>query len=130
MMGRLQNAEIPYSAKHPILLPRSQPFTALIVQDAHKRVGHDGVKETFTEVRRRYWIVRGPSLARSVVHGCNICKNMKESHSLVHHLHLYQNLESRKTRHLHTPVWVLQALCSFVMEFLSSARCRFVCLLV
>ena len=60
--GRLQNADIPFASKHPILLPRKHPFTALIVLDAHQRVGHNGVKETLTEVRQRYWVVRGRSL--------------------------------------------------------------------
>ena len=41
--GRLANADIPYSTKHPVLLPRDHPFTAMIVRDAHKRVGHNGV---------------------------------------------------------------------------------------
>lgn len=48
--GRLQNADIPYAARHPILLPRSHHFTGLVVQDAHIRVRHNGVKETLTEV--------------------------------------------------------------------------------
>ena len=72
--GRLQNSEIPYSAKHPILLPRNHPFTALIDRDAHQRVAHNRVKETLTEVRRRYWIVKGRSLTRATVHRCTICK--------------------------------------------------------
>ena len=57
--GRLQNAEIPYATKYPIILPRSHPFTALIVQDSHRRVCHNGVKETLTELRSRFWVVRG-----------------------------------------------------------------------
>ena len=64
-------ADIPFAAKHPILLPRKHPFTALVV---HHRVSHNGVKETLTEVRRMYWIVRGRSLIRAVIHWCTICK--------------------------------------------------------
>ena len=30
--GRLPNTEIPYAAKYPILLPRSDPLTSLIVK--------------------------------------------------------------------------------------------------
>ena len=52
--GRLQNADIPFAAKHPILLPRKHPFTALVVRKAHQHVSHNGVKETLTEVRRMY----------------------------------------------------------------------------
>ena len=72
--GRLQNAEIPYSAKYPVLLPRSQQLTALVVRDAHLCVYHNGVKETLTEVRRRYWVIKGRSLTRAIVHRCTICK--------------------------------------------------------
>ena len=75
--GRLQNADLPYSARHPVLLPRSHPFTALVVRNAHSRVCHNGVKETLTEVRSRYWIVRGRSLTRAIVHKCIICKKFE-----------------------------------------------------
>ena len=61
--GRLSNADIPHSAKHPILLHRDHHLTSLIVKSAHERVLHDGLKETPTELRSRYWIVRGRSLA-------------------------------------------------------------------
>ena len=33
--GRLSNAEVPFSVKYPILLPRGHPLIALIVMDAH-----------------------------------------------------------------------------------------------
>lgn len=72
--GRLQNADMPYQSKYPILLPRNHPFTTLVVQDAHLRVCHNGVKETLTEVRSRYWIVKGRSLTRAIVHKCTKCK--------------------------------------------------------
>ena len=33
--GKLSNAELPYSAKYPVLLPRSHPITTLIIQRCH-----------------------------------------------------------------------------------------------
>ena len=72
--GRLQNADMPFTAKHPVLLPRKHPFTALIIRDAHQRVRHNGVKETLTEIRRRYWIVKGRNLIKAIIHGCTVCK--------------------------------------------------------
>lgn len=75
--GRLANANIPYAAKHPLLLPRSHHFTALVVQDAHVRVAHDGVKETLTETRRKFWIVKGRSLVRSLIHRCVLCRRFE-----------------------------------------------------
>ena len=45
--GRLQNADISFSSKHPILLHKDH---ALIIQSAHQRVQHNGVKETLCEI--------------------------------------------------------------------------------
>ena len=56
--GRLHNAELPYNALYPILLPSTHYFTQLVVRRAHIRVGHNGVKETVTELRTRYWIIK------------------------------------------------------------------------
>ena len=75
--GRLQNADLPYSTKHPVLLPRNNHFTALVIRDAHLRVCHDGVKETLTEVRSRYWVVRGRSTTRAILHKCTVCKRFE-----------------------------------------------------
>ena len=62
--GRLQHVDISFAAKYPIL----------IVQDAHQRVSHNGVKETLTEIRQRYLIVKGRSLIPAIIHRCIVCK--------------------------------------------------------
>ena len=73
--GRLTNATLPYSTKHPILLCKDHPLTALIVHKAHLRVMHDGVKETLTELRTQYWIVKGRSFVRKIIHQCTTCRS-------------------------------------------------------
>ncbi len=78
--GRIQNADLPYSAKHPVLLDKKHPLTVLIIRDAHRRVQHDGVRETLTEVRSRFWIISGRSLVRSTIHGCVTCKRFEGGH--------------------------------------------------
>ena len=72
--GRLQNANLPFSSKHPILLNKKHYLTYLIVKNAHRRVQHNGVKETLTEVRSKYWIVGGRSLVKSFIHKCITCR--------------------------------------------------------
>ena len=72
--GRLSNADIPYSTKHPAILPRCHRFTTLMVQQAHERVLHNGVKETLTELRTRYWVIRGRSLVKQLIHNCVTCR--------------------------------------------------------
>lgn len=40
--GRLSNAEVSFDHKHPILLPKSDPFTKLLIEFNHKRFCHTG----------------------------------------------------------------------------------------
>ena len=75
--GRLANADIPYSTKYPVLLPRSHSLTPLIINDAHKHVLHNGVRETLTEIRRRFWIVKGRTLVRAIIHLCITCRRFE-----------------------------------------------------
>lgn len=56
---------------------RDHSLTTLIVQDAHNRVGHNGVKETLTEIRRKFWIVKCRSLVKSVFHQCVLCRMLE-----------------------------------------------------
>ena len=75
--GRLANSEVPYATKFPILLPRKHPITSLIVKQAHQRVLHNGAKETLAETRSKYWIPKGRSLTRKVIHDCVTCRRFE-----------------------------------------------------
>ena len=75
--GRLSKADMPYSTKHPIILPRSHHYTLLVVRRAHNRVLHSGAKETLTEVRSKYWVVKGRAMVKRVVHSCVICRRFE-----------------------------------------------------
>ena len=82
--GRISNAEVPYSTKHPTLLCKAHHFTHLVVRDAHKRVFHNGVKETLTEIRSKFWIAKGRQFVRQVLHKCPICRKVEgKSYSAV-----------------------------------------------
>ena len=72
--GRLDNAELTEMQKHPIMLDSKHHVTRLIVEQSHKRVSHNGIKETLTELRSRFWIVRGRQFVRKVLHGCRLCR--------------------------------------------------------
>ena len=39
--GRLAEADLLYSSKHPALLGRNHPLTTLIIKNAHERVGFE-----------------------------------------------------------------------------------------
>ena len=72
--GRLSNADISYGMKHPVVLPSGHYLTELIVWRAHERVYHNGVKETLTEIRSRYWIVRGRAFVKKIISRCVVCR--------------------------------------------------------
>ncbi len=75
--GRLSNAEVPYTTRHPILLPRDHHLTQLLVLKAHARVLHNGVRETLTEVRVKYWVLKGRSLVKRILRDCIVCKRFE-----------------------------------------------------
>ena len=75
--GRLGNSAVPPGAKHPILLDKDHHLTNLILNECHERVMHGGVKATLTELRSRYWIVRGRQLVKKMLHKCVICRRFQ-----------------------------------------------------
>lgn len=72
--GRLQHASIIYSAKHPVLLPKTSPITSMIVEAHHIRTLHGGEKLTVTSIRQRYWIPQIRQAVKSVIRRCVLCK--------------------------------------------------------
>ena len=72
--GRLRNADIAESAKHPKILPSDHRVTALIISDCHERSGHLGVNYTLSKLRERYWILRGVSTVKRILNKCHTCR--------------------------------------------------------
>ena len=64
--GRIQNAEVPFSTMHPILLDRNHFLSILAVRRAHERVMHGDVKATLTELRSQFWILKGRSFVEQL----------------------------------------------------------------
>ena len=67
--GRLANTSAPYSTRFPA---RTHYFTNLIVRQAHESILHNGVKETLTEIRSKYWVIRR-SLIKRLLFECTLC---------------------------------------------------------
>ena len=59
--GRLGKSEFQYGTKHPTILSKQHHLALLIIRQAHEKVFNNGVKDTLTEVRAKYWIVKGKS---------------------------------------------------------------------
>eukprot|EP00112_Aurelia_sp_Birch-Aquarium-sp1_P020087 Seg509.12 transcript_id=Seg509.12/GoldUCD/mRNA.D3Y31 product="hypothetical protein" protein_id=Seg509.12/GoldUCD/D3Y31 len=71
--SRLENADLEFDTRNPIVMPRDHKFTELIIQDCHNRVKHLKVRSTLAEVRTKYWIPRGRQLVQKILHRCKIC---------------------------------------------------------
>jgi len=72
--GRLENAELAFSARNPIILPRDHVLTEMIVRDCHQRVCHSGVRSTLAELRARYWVPKGRQMVKKILGKCVTCK--------------------------------------------------------
>ena len=73
--GRLDKAKVSYEEKHPALLPREHRILLLITEYMH-RLGHTGVATTTAKTRKKYWILRGNKLSKSVKFKFVYCKEI------------------------------------------------------
>ncbi|XP_029200626.2 uncharacterized protein LOC114965206 [Acropora millepora] len=71
--GRLCNSPLPETAKFPAWLPCDH-ITKLIIRDCHHKVMHNGVRETLTELRSRFWLTKGRQVIRKQIYNCVVCR--------------------------------------------------------
>lgn len=71
--GRMAKSCLSLAAQNPILLDKNHHLTELIF-GGHHRVFHNGVRDTLTELRSEYWLVKGQQFVRKLIHKCVICK--------------------------------------------------------
>lgn len=71
--GRLKNALLSYDVTHPIILPKENNITQLIIKDAHLTTKHGGPQLTLAQTRQRFWIMDGRNQVKRFVHRCVIC---------------------------------------------------------
>ena len=72
--GRIDQADISESARRPILLPKNERFTHLLVEKVHKQNLHSGVSQTLSQFRYKYWLPRGRATVSSVLRNCTVCR--------------------------------------------------------
>jgi len=75
--GRLELSPLEYSAKHPLILPRSSELTLLLIADFHERTLHGGVQLTLSSLRQDYWVIGGRHPVRSFILKCVKCARVR-----------------------------------------------------
>ena len=71
--GRLNNAQLDYDRRHPLILPGGCVLSQLIIRQVHFRTLHGGTQLTLGTLRRDYWILGGRCAVRRVIQCCEPC---------------------------------------------------------
>ena len=75
--GRLNRAELPYDAAHPMSLPKKHHITQLVIADVHHRCRHAGVNHVLAQVRSRYWVIDGRQEVKNWDQECKSCERRR-----------------------------------------------------
>ena len=67
-------SEMPYTKRHPVILPGSHTVTKLIMRTEHLRLLHAGPTLTATSLSRQYHILRSRRIVRSITRSCVTCR--------------------------------------------------------
>ena len=74
--SRLKNAKIPFDSKAPIFINKAHKLAEILVNYAHLKVLHRGIKQTLTELRVMYWVTRGRNFVKKLIGPCIVCKKL------------------------------------------------------
>jgi hypothetical protein len=46
----------------------------LLIREVHEQVKHNGIRDTLTTVRERFWIIRGREAVKRIIKDCVVCR--------------------------------------------------------
>ncbi|CAL8084624.1 unnamed protein product [Orchesella dallaii] len=75
--GRLHHADLPVDRRHPIILPRNNHLTSLIIEECHIRHFHSGASLTCAALQHDYWILGAKDAVRHQIRKCIRCKRVR-----------------------------------------------------
>ena len=71
--GRESQSKLPYSRRHPMILPGNHTVTKLIVRTEHLRLLHGGPTLVNASLSRQFHLIGGRRVIRSITQACVIC---------------------------------------------------------
>jgi len=78
--GRLEKAHhLKQTAKHPIMLPKGNILSSLLISDHHIRNLHSGQTLTLASLRQEYWILGARGMITSCIKKCVTCVRHRAS---------------------------------------------------
>jgi len=80
---RLLNRQDRDGFRYPIILPHSGFVVDQIISNEHEMSMHAGIQVVMSNLRERYWIIRGRRAVRRVIQRCVICRRYSQRKSNV-----------------------------------------------
>ncbi|GFV99979.1 integrase catalytic domain-containing protein [Trichonephila clavipes] len=77
--GRLQNSQLPFNSKHPIILPSQYSISELLIKEQHIAHLHAGPTLLAHVLRQSHWIVGSRKLINKCIRKCLKCNKFKTS---------------------------------------------------
>lgn len=71
--GRLSRASLEFDVKHPLLLPRDDRLTFLLIDEYHRRFMHPGVQTLHNLLSQHFWVLSPKRAIHSVTSKCVKC---------------------------------------------------------
>lgn len=86
--GRLQNSNICFNAKHPVIIPCKHKIAMLLIQQFHATYLHAGPSLLANILLQNFWIVKGKRLIKNYIRKCIVCQryNLKPNVQLMGNL--------------------------------------------
>lgn len=75
--GRLSNAPLDSSARHPVILPRTSKVTQMIILHYHAALMHAGTEHVINDMRQKYWVPCARSTVKRVLGACPLCRRRR-----------------------------------------------------
>lgn len=75
--GRLNNAEINFDQKHPMLLPSKTHFTRILIQYEHMKLCHAGAQTVLSNIKLRFWPINALREIKHIIKNCVTCHRFK-----------------------------------------------------
>ena len=75
--GRVTYSSLRFSQKHPIILPKDNTFSLLLVRQIHLETLHGGIQLMLQTLRQKYWIIHSRQVVKKVIHQCVTCRKFR-----------------------------------------------------
>ena len=79
LKGRLSNSSLGFDTKHPICLPSQHHASLLIIDQAHKAVMHNGLRDTCRNCVQSFGLSRDVRELKSRIYDCTVWKGVRQS---------------------------------------------------